>query len=172
MYPIHLIISILSFIVASKYGDWKNWEKYYSTILYLIIGDLIYNVIFVNVKPLWMHKSYLMGHTLTNLLLWMPIIYTSIVLLYIPHFPKVFIRQIFYVLAWLLSLILLEVVLRYFKSIEYYNNWNIIWSSVHWLYLILFLKVHYHKPFLAWILSFAICAVMTIIFKVPLGLLP
>jgi hypothetical protein len=169
---VHLIISFLFFLVASKYGDWRNWRKYYATIQFLIMGDLIYNVVFINTKPLWMHKSPSLGHTLINFVSWMPINYTCIVLVYLPHFPKTTVKIILYVLAWLISMILLEVILHYLKAIDYYNDWNIMWSSVNWAYLLILLKIHYHKPILAWIITITILIIMVNLFKVPLGALP
>ena len=35
---------IINLILGWKLGDWRKLEKYYPTILFLIIGDLLYNI--------------------------------------------------------------------------------------------------------------------------------
>lgn len=39
--------AILYILVCLKWGDWRNWRKYYPTILYVIIWDLIFNLLLI-----------------------------------------------------------------------------------------------------------------------------
>ncbi|PIB57799.1 hypothetical protein, partial [Pseudomonas sp. 2822-17] len=50
---IHIVIKLLFLFAAYKWGDWEKWEKYYPTILFFIIGDLLYNFLFYN-YPMWL----------------------------------------------------------------------------------------------------------------------
>lgn len=39
-----------------KWGDWKNWQKYYPTILLFIIGDFIYLYLLSDLYPMWRYN--------------------------------------------------------------------------------------------------------------------
>lgn len=40
------VIIIFSYVaICYIFGGWKKWREYYSTILYVIIGDLAYNFV-------------------------------------------------------------------------------------------------------------------------------
>lgn len=76
---------IIAIIVCYIFGDWKHWQKYYPTIQFFIIGDLIYGVLFRNTM-LWMYVTDILNHTLVNLLM-MFILYPSITMVFILCLP-------------------------------------------------------------------------------------
>lgn len=53
-----IIIISLFLLACWKWGNWRNWKEYYPTILYFIIGDLSYKVLFYN-KTLWEYRDLL-----------------------------------------------------------------------------------------------------------------
>ena len=46
------MIALIWALVTLKWGRWKEWKTYYSTMLFFIAGDFIHNYIVV-AKPLW-----------------------------------------------------------------------------------------------------------------------
>jgi hypothetical protein len=44
----HIIGSFLWILATWKWGDWRNWKKYQSTILYMIVFSLLFDVLTYN----------------------------------------------------------------------------------------------------------------------------
>ena len=60
MLDFHIILTLLTILIAWKWGDWRNWKLYYPTILYFIIGDLTY-IILSSHKHLWEYESRILS---------------------------------------------------------------------------------------------------------------
>lgn len=43
----YILINALYIIAGIIWGNLRNWKRYYPSILYLIIGDLLYNFYFI-----------------------------------------------------------------------------------------------------------------------------
>ena len=62
-----ILVELINCILAWRFGDWRNWKNYQSTILYLITSDLLYNFLCYN-YPLvhkhldQAHRSFLKNH--------------------------------------------------------------------------------------------------------------
>ncbi|MBT2729839.1 hypothetical protein J7E63_23550 [Bacillus sp. ISL-75] len=59
----------IAILCAWKWGDWKNWRQYLSTIQYFLIGDMLYNL-FTRNFPLWGYPNppnILPNHLFNNL---------------------------------------------------------------------------------------------------------
>lgn len=169
----HIILHALFLLAAWKWGDWRNWQKYYSTVLYLIVNDQVYNFLTYN-YPLWkfnavtFDKIIYSNHTLITLGIDF-INYPAIVLIYLGHYPKGKIKQAVYVSAWALLNSAIEITsLATVKGISHANGWNLGWSIVvNFLYYIL-LRVHYLRPLLAWAFSIGLIVVFSILFSIPI----
>lgn len=48
-----IVLSALGIIALWRWGDWKNFEKYYPTLLYATLGNFIYKVIALFQFHLW-----------------------------------------------------------------------------------------------------------------------
>ncbi|WP_243290964.1 CBO0543 family protein [Bacillus sp. FJAT-47783] len=145
---------IVSLLIGLKFGDWRNYKKYYPTILFLIIGDLLYNILTYH-DPAWRYtKTWLLqNHTLVNL--WIMItVYPSTVIIYLFYFPKKKMKQVFYILLWVMIYILLEIIgLHVFGLINHFNGWNMWWSLLFDVILFVILPIHQRNPLVAWGLS-------------------
>ena len=62
------IKAILYILICMKWGDWQNWRKYYSTILYVIVWDLLFYIITIN-HPLCTFSHPVLKHTFSDLLI-------------------------------------------------------------------------------------------------------
>ncbi|WP_407921229.1 CBO0543 family protein [Bacillus salipaludis] len=84
------ILGLFTFIVAVwRWGDWRNWEKYQSTILFKITCALLYEVLTYN-YPLWEYSdfdTFLPTHTLNSLAITF-VGFTCTVLLFLSCYPE------------------------------------------------------------------------------------
>ncbi len=153
----NVVFGLIFLLIGWRFGDWRNLEKYYPTILYFIIGDLLYNLLTYN-DPMWKYnKDWIFSnHTLSNL--WIMItVYPVTVIIYLFHFPKKKINQIFYILFWVILYVLWELVnIHVFGLIDHYNGWNIWWSFLFDIIIFVMLLIHHKRPLLAWGLSIII----------------
>lgn len=147
----HIIASGIWVLAAWRFGDWRHWVKYHTTILYFIVCDLLHNFLIYQ-QPLWLYTpTVIPNHTLTNLLV-MLVIYTCTILIYLPHYPKGW-KQVPYLLLWVAIWFGVEVVLEQFELIKYYRSWSLgdsLWfNGVIFVMLIL----HHRKPLLTYLLT-------------------
>jgi hypothetical protein len=165
----HLGIAATVVIVAWRWGDWKNWQKYYPTILYMITGNFLYNILTYH-YPIWLYqKSILQNHTLTDIFNSF-VIFPATILLFLPHFPhKGIIKKIGYILLWMIFYISGEWLLSKLGYFSYHNGWNLGWSVLFNIGMFTLLRVHYKKPLLAWGISVFIVLFLMIIFDVPIN---
>jgi hypothetical protein len=164
IYIVELIIAVL---LCYKYGDWKNWRKYHSTILFFIIGDLTYNFFTYN-KPLWTYVTAFTNHTIICLIIAI-ILFPCTVLIYIPHYPKLIVNRILYNLIWVSIYTIMEIIWFMFGNFRYTNGWNIHCSFIFNCVLFPLLFLHYKKPILAYIITFAFTIIGLIFFHIDLG---
>jgi hypothetical protein len=83
----YIFMNAFYLIIGFIWGDWRNWKKYYPTILFFIIGDFLYNFLLYKKSMWFFHDLILPNHTMITLLT-MIISYTGTVLIYLGRFPK------------------------------------------------------------------------------------
>lgn len=159
-------ITVTVFLVSAyKWGDWKNWKKYYSTMTFFGMGDLIYITMF-NDKPLWDFPTNFLVSPLDELLLIFGCFFPT-VLVFLYHYPKKLFSQIAYNSLWIGIYTALELINLILGTVEYYNGWNIWWSLLHNTVQFPLIALHFKNPILAWIVAFIYLVVTMIIFNVP-----
>lgn len=161
----HHIFALTAILVTWKWGDWRNWEKYYPTILYFIIGDLTYNFLVYN-KPLWSYESTMFNHTLIDILITFTV-FPCVVLLFIPHMPKGLGKQTLYIMTWTALALIIEVLLHAGGWFSYHNGWNLGWSVVHDVIMFMLIWLHYIRPLWVWPMSIIIAFAILAIFNIP-----
>lgn len=151
-----------------KWGDWKHYWKYYPTILYFIIWDLIYNFIFHD-YTLWKLTGFI-NHTFSVFIVAF-IIYPCTVLMYLPYFPEKRIKQFIQFAFWVTLYSLIEVIAQSTNNIKYEHGWNFTYSVGINIIIFLMLRMHYKKPLIAWPISIAWAALIMFLFKIPFNLI-
>ncbi|RJQ24897.1 MAG: hypothetical protein C4589_12130 [Peptococcaceae bacterium] len=159
------VVAFMAFFVAWKWGDWKNWQIYYPTILYFIIGDLVYIILTYN-YPLWKCESVIVNNTFNDLLIAV-VVYPSTVLLFLPYIPEKTTNQITYIVMWAIIYSVIEWVYYSLGYFSYHNGWNIGWSILFNFIMFPLLWLHYKKPLLAWPISMVLAFLVIIIFRIP-----
>lgn len=172
MFEFHVIESILSVLIAWKWGDWRNWRLYYSTILYMIVGDFTYIIARAD-RPLWKFESPLFSYTFIELLIAF-ICYPSTCLVFWGLYTKVK-KDKKKVTALLLFAACLytsfEWLSHHFGFISYYYGWSLYWSFLFNLIMFPLILLHFKKPLLVWPLSAALALIMMYFFKLPFAIM-
>jgi hypothetical protein len=151
------------------WGDWRNWEKYQSTFFYVIVCDLIYNLLTYNYS-LWEHIPvvFFPNHTVINLMV-MFIAYPSMILIFLGNYPAGRYKQILWTSFWILFWSVAEWVSVRLGEFTYYNGWNLLWSFILNIALFTILPLHVKKPLVKYVLSVIAALVLLIIFEVPVS---
>jgi hypothetical protein len=170
---VHLLLNSLFLIAGLKWGDWKNWARYHSTILFLWFGDLLYNV-FCNNHLMWEYKETIFGQELlpnhlTVSLLIMFVAYPATVLIFLGKLPEKKMKIVLWILFWVALFSLVEYInLRFFDLVMHHNGWTMAWSILFNLIIFSMLLLHYKRPIAALIISIPIILFFVIFFKVPI----
>ena len=160
------IISIsIFFISAYRWGDWKNWRKYYPTMIFFGMGDLIYIAVFHH-KPLWKFPTNFLTPSLDELLLIFSIFFPT-TLLFLSNYPKKLYSQIIYIVAWVAFYMVIEIVDLMAGIIEYGSGWNLWWSLLHNTIQFPLIALHHRKPILTWIIALTFLVIIMNIFNAP-----
>jgi hypothetical protein len=168
----HLIYNGLFLLAAIKWGDWKHWMKYYSTILFFIIGDLLKNFLMYN-HSVWTYQetifaeNLLRNHTIISLMI-MFIVYPSTALIYLPRFPDSGVKRVGWVALWVFLYSSVEFInLHYLKLIKHHNGWSMMWSFIFNIIMFSTLIIHFKKPLIAWAISIIWVIFLLNMFNVP-----
>lgn len=164
-----VVLCLIFLFCCWKFGDIKNWRKYYPTILYLIINNLLYNF-FVSGKKYFLWKlepDFLLNHTFSFLVQTF-IIFPCIVILFFSYLPKSKNKVIIHLIISASILVGIETIMYIAGKISYHNGWNYWWSIAFNLLWVAMLRFHYLKPIHAWVVSFLFTAFFIIYFHVPL----
>lgn len=161
-----IVMSLVCIGLCYKWGKWKNWKIYYSTILFYIIGMLTAEII-TDDKPLWLIKYSFWNNTLADYFIGY-FIFPCIIILFLSNFPKHKIRQIAYIFIFVFVLSSVEYVAHIRKAISYHNGWTFVWSILLYIGMFPLLQLHYKKPLLAWLIFFTMVMIGSFYFKISL----
>jgi hypothetical protein len=153
---LNVIYAAIFIFAAIKWGDWGNWRQYYSTYLFWVVGDLLYQFLFFDHSmweyvPIGSDQSWA-KHTHIVLLI-MLIKYPATLLIFLGHLPKTYGKRIIYILGWTLLYIINEKIDLHIGAIVHKNDWNLWWSALFNIVMFTTLAVHYKKPLWAWVIS-------------------
>lgn len=146
----HIILCIIFILAAWKWGDLKNYKKYYPTILFFIAVNFYYGLVTYN-YPLWQFESPVIGSIISDIITNF-IIFPATALIYLPYIikTKVLKKQLLYTSFWITIYMMLEVISLHLGYFSHHNSWTIWWSLVINLMLFPLLWFHYYKPLYAW----------------------
>ncbi|WP_058309049.1 CBO0543 family protein [Gracilibacillus massiliensis] len=163
----YILINFLYIIAGYLWGDWKNWKKYYPTILFFIIGDFLYNFILYNDSMWVFHDAILPNHTFITILS-MFVSYSATVLIYLGRFPQGWKKRFLWFLLWSGIYIIIEFINNILGFITYHNGWNFVWSCLFTGVIFVILPIHHKRPLLAWSLSIVVILSLFVIFDIKI----
>ncbi|MBN3545115.1 CBO0543 family protein [Fictibacillus barbaricus] len=164
-----LIIIGIMWIIAFFKSDWKRWQDYHATILFIIAADFYVSLITYN-YTLWDLSSELGGHLLNDTLLAV-LFFPPVILLYFTYYPKhkgIF-RKVLYLMLWVLLFTGIEIAEYYLDNINYDNNWGIMESLFLNIALFIALTVHPARPFFAYFLFLLYVILLITICQIPVS---
>ncbi|MDZ5472930.1 CBO0543 family protein [Bacillus sp. 31A1R] len=156
-----------------KWGDYKNWKKYYPTFLFFVVGDFAYHYLLSDIYPMWRYtpQGFDKNIDLTNThisLSVMAVKYPATTLIYLSKFPKEnMIYKILYVAGWVCLYTINEGIDLKLHLIKHFNGWNLYWSILFNIFIFSILKIHFTRPIVAWLLSFIFIVFLWNVFNVP-----
>ena len=160
-----MIMPLIQIIACYKWGAWKRWKDYYPTILYVIIGDLSYNVLFSN-RLLWMY-TFPISHVFADFVHAF-ISFPCSIILFLTHYPKGYLRESLYILAWTIGFTVLEYIALLQGTFIHYYGWSIFWSAGMYLFIFILTKLHTKHPLITWAISAGFAMLTMLIFGQPL----
>ncbi|WP_017379044.1 CBO0543 family protein [Paenisporosarcina sp. TG-14] len=169
--PFFITVSLI--FVAWRYSDWKtwrNWRKYYPTILFISVFSLLAYILTID-YPLWLYnETFLFHNRMMHELRLIFFLFPSIILLFLTFYPKtsVMLRQLVYIFIWVIIWSIVETFLVFLKIITYHNGWNFPWSVVVWFIMFSVIAIHQKKPIWVWLICMIFSAIVIIYFNIPL----
>ncbi|WP_163536249.1 CBO0543 family protein [Gracilibacillus sp. YIM 98692] len=149
----HLVLSIGLIIVSFRWGDWGNWGRYYPTLLYMALFTCLYEYISHEHFHLWDFEKHFLHKSIAHAL-HIFIINPLLTFVFLSNYQnQKLMKQIYYMLKWIIILTVLEGIMVYFHALTHYNNWNLWWSFIFYMVMLPMLRLHFLKPKLALILS-------------------
>lgn len=161
------LFGVASIAVCWKWGDWRHWEKYYPTVLYMLIGDFTVDLL-MHDTPLWGFGKFIERYQFLDIAA-MILMYPGTVLLYLTYYPKSIGKQAAYILLWVGIYTVIELISYLTNQFNYYHGWNIWYSVLFNLGMFPLLALHYKKPLVVWPISVALCFLVVWWFRIPLA---
>jgi hypothetical protein len=153
---VHFTIGTIVIFASLRWANWKDWQRYYPTMIYMVACCLIYKFFALTQFHLWKFSSqdfFFKSHN--AIFLWHLLIINPLcTFIYLSNFPENrFFKKSLYIVMWVGILILMELVLLKFNHINYFHGWTLSWTMLFDFIMFITLWIHYHKPFWAIILS-------------------
>ncbi|WP_307300361.1 CBO0543 family protein [Neobacillus driksii] len=153
-------------------GVWRRLNEFYSTLLFWIIGDLLYASLLHDFRvwefrPVWIDHFILPTHTIIATAIAF-INYPSVIVVFLGRFPKSNIKKLCWVILWAMIFQAIEIIAYLNDSIVHNHGWTLTWSFIFNLMTFSLLAIHRWKPWVAWLLSILNIILLWIIFHPPL----
>lgn len=164
---------VVFFIVVSLFfGVWRRLNEFYSTLLFWIIGDLLYASLlhdhrFWEFRPVLIDHLILPTHTIIATAIAF-LIYPSVIVVFLGRFPKSTFKKICWFFLWALIFQSIEITAYLNESIIHQLGWSLTWSFIFNIVTFSLLPVHKWKPWAAWLLSILFIIFLWISFNPPL----
>lgn len=154
-------------IAAFKLGDWKNWQKYYPTVLFVAVQNLASSFLTYH-HVLWQYNDDILVKSQTtmellNAFALLPVV-TFVFLSKLPfHKSKTY--QYCYIALWVLIFSSLEFSAHYIVgSLSYDHGWSWQASTIFDIGMFSIIRMHFIRPIWAWGLNLIMVTVILIKF--------
>jgi hypothetical protein len=141
-------------LAAWRWGDWRRWQLYYPTLLFVMVANLAAGYITYH-HPLWDFNADTLAASETTVeLLNTFVALPATTLIYLSNYPAVGpARQARYVLAWITLFAAIETTDTLVGGISYFNGWSLAHSIIFDCVMFPIIRLHYVRPPRAWLAS-------------------
>jgi hypothetical protein len=162
------IIGVYAWIMATlRWGDWINWRKYQATILYFILGDILYYYVTYthrlwSLEPTWPLKNELLcvGGEF--------IVFASTVLIFLGKYPTGHFVSIWWTIVWVCIFTANEWILLLTGTFAYQHGWTLFDSFLFNILLFILLRLHFKMPLISYVLSIPIAIILIYLNSIPI----
>ncbi|WP_096187089.1 CBO0543 family protein [Evansella halocellulosilytica] len=162
----HVVTSLIAIIALIIRGEWKYWKTYHSTVLYVALGNLLYNFLTANYFLWRLDADFISNHTLTELL-YTFIVFPATVLMFLHDYPEGLYKQIIRILKWIFIYGVWEYVFSVTGRIEYQYGWSFWWSIAFLFVMFPLIRLHHTHPLLTYLLTVIVASAVIWWFEVP-----
>ena len=150
-----------------KWGDWRNWRKYYPSMLFVSVVNLTVAFLLYH-HPLWLFKPDILASTHTVVELFNAyLVLPATTLLFLANLPAGGRgRQYAYLGFWVLIYGAIEGIDSILGGISYYNGWSYSYSVIFDCVMFAIIRIHYEKPLLAWLISMLFTVFIVFVFDI------
>jgi hypothetical protein len=166
---LHVATAIIVIFATYLWGDWRNWRKYQAEILYVAMGNLLYNFLTANYFLWRLEADFISNHTLSEML-YTFIIFPGTVLLFLSNYPEDTWQKLFHYTKWIGIYILWEGVFLLTNRISYQYGWTYFYSFAFLFVMFPFIRLHQKHPLLTYGLSGIVAIIVIYLFDVPVHL--
>jgi hypothetical protein len=162
------IIGVCTWLIAAlRWGDWRNWQRYYSTILYFLLGDALYYYVSYthrlwSLEPTWPLKNEV------TCIAGEFIVFACTILIYMGKYPPNHFISIRWTAIWVMIYTVNEVILLWTGTFSYQHGWTIFHSFMFNILLFILLRLHFKKPLWTMLLSIPVTTILIFINSIPL----
>ncbi|PZD93166.1 hypothetical protein DNH61_24265 [Paenibacillus sambharensis] len=167
----HFVIVLFSIYAVWRWADLKNWQLYHPTMLYMALGNAMYNFICAGYLLWELRPDFLPNHSLTEYIHTL-ITFPATALLFLSNYPKGGGRSkiALHYLLWIGLYAGTECFFTFTNLIAYNHGWNLMWSILFDCIMFPMLWLHSRYPLAAYALSIPISTILIMIFDVPVHL--
>ncbi len=142
-----------------RWGDWRRWPRYYPTLLYVMVANLMAGYITYQ-HPLWDFNADALATSETTVeLLNTFIALPAATLVYLSRYPAAGpARRAKYVLAWIALFAAIETADTLLGGISYFNGWSLTHSILFDCAMFPIVRLHHVRPPFAWLASLVLAA--------------
>lgn len=166
----HIFITVSLLLFALWKGNWRQWQKYIHTIMYVIICNLLYNV-FCHDYYLWKYEPDFFPHSHVGV----DLIYTfinlpAITLVYLTHYPfdTSLRKQLRYIAIWVIGSLIVEFPLHMFDRLLLQHGYEYWMEVFFYSFMYSLIRLHQTRPLLTYGISAFVAGFMLWYFKVPI----
>lgn len=165
----HVGLTLFVIFAVWRWGDWRNWQKYHTVMLYFALGNLAYNFLTAN-HFLWrLEADFISNHTLTEML-YTFVVFPGTALLFICNYPDTKRKVWMHYLYWIIIYVGIEWVMTTTGHIKYQFGWGLVWSAAFDCLMFPMLRLYYRKPLLSYIISVPLALFFILYFDIPVHL--
>ncbi|MCA0754809.1 hypothetical protein KP806_07075 [Paenibacillus sp. N4] len=165
----HLVLGVISIISVWRRGDWRNWKKYHTTMMYFALGNLLYNFLTANYFLWRLNPDLMPNHSMTEML-YTFVIFPATSLLFLCNYPEQTNKKMLHYFKWILIYIAVEWFFSTNSRILYQHGWNLMWSAIFDVTMFPMLRLHHKRPLLAYVISAIFCVFWVWKFEVPVDM--